>query len=160
MDKYLIIVRNKLCHILVAVMSHTNFIHSWFINNQRSGRNGFGYVPDESKIDGVAVGGVKALDTEIIVVEEAVIGVGFGRRGLRPSRSLPVLDTPSYAVEGHDDVGRRRRRAACPEDGPVLTVVLDGPDARGGLDQRLVAVVVELGEESITQSHRGTEVGD
>ena len=73
-----------------------------------------------------------------------MVGVGFGRRGLRPSRSLPVLHTPPHAVEGHYDVGRRGLRAACPEDGPVLAVVLDGPYARGGLDQRLVAVVVVL----------------
>ena len=36
-----------------------------------------------------------------------------------------IVDTPSHAVEGHDDVGHCGRYAACPEDGAVLAVVLD-----------------------------------
>ena len=121
---------SKVCHILVAVVGYTCPAHFWLINDQRTSRDRLGHIPDEREINGVAVSSVKALDAKIIVIEEAVVGVGFGHRGLRPSRSFQVLYTPSHAVEGHDDVGRCRLRAACPENWSVLAVVLDGPYAR------------------------------
>ena len=152
--------RQKIRNILVSIVGKIQPRSIGLEEDKWSSSNRFGHIPDEGKVNGIAICGVKALNAQIVVIHETMVGVGFGRRGLRPSRSFPVLHTPSHAVEGHDDVGRRGLRAACPEDGPVLAVVLDGPYAGGGLDQRLVAVVVELGDEFLAQRRRVAEVGD
>ena len=60
--------------------------------------------------------------------------------------ALVVLrDAATHAVKTHCDFGR----SACPQYGAVLAVVSDMPDASRGLDERLIAVVVKIGDKHI-----------
>ena len=88
-------------------------------------------------IEGV-VGATELLDTEIVVVDEALEEVGVGGLGAH-------LDSATHAVKGHRDHGVALR----PTDGTVLCVVDNRPNAGLGLDEGLISVRVVLGREVV-----------
>lgn len=78
----------------------------------------------------------------VIAGNQEIIVVGKGVAAVRQCcASLKILNAAAHAVELHDYVGCAIR----PEDWAVLAIVGNRPDAGGGLDQGLVAVIVELG---------------
>ena len=66
---------------------------------------------------------------------------------------ISVIDEPlivlrhaaPHSVVAHHDVSR----AASPQDGAVFAIVGDRPNAGRGLHQRLIAIVVKLGNKRI-----------
>ena len=78
-----------------------------------AGGDGLGGVPDVGLVGGV-VGAAELLDTEIVVVDEALEEVGVGGRGAH-------FDTAAHAVEGHRD----HDVAGLPTDGAVFGIVND-----------------------------------
>ena len=76
-------------------------------------------------------GAPELLDTEVVVVGEALEKVGIGRLSAH-------FDTAAHAVKGHRDHGV----AGLPTDGAVFGIVGNQPHAGLGLDTRLVAVIM------------------
>ena len=146
------LVRDKVGDVLVSIVEVEEVVSARVaLHPQGSSGDGLGRVPSKSKVNRVVCGGVQALDAEIAVVNKAVMGIGDGTNG------FDIFDAAAHAVEGHDDVGR----AVGPLNGAVLGVVGDGPDAGGGLDEGLVSVKVELGEECFSRrERRGRRVGN
>ena len=100
------------------------------------------------------------MNAKVTIIDETVVGIGRGRDGARPSRTvghrLEVFDAAAHAVVLHHDV----RRAARPQHRAVLGVVHHRPDTGGGLHERLVAVKVVQGSEVSRRGRRGRGVGD
>lgn len=135
------LVGNELRDVLVAVVEVEEVVSPRdALHPKRAGGDWLRRIPSEGEVNGVVGGSIEPLDAEVAVVNEAVVGVGDGHRGRRPSHRLKVFHAPPHTVVLHHDV----RRAARPRDGAVLAVVGDAPDASGGLYERLVSVQVEL----------------
>ena len=96
-----------------------------------------GGIPNVGLEKGV-IGATELLDTEIVVINEALEEVGVGGVGAH-------FDTAAHAVEGHRDHGV----AGLPADGAVFGIVDYRPNARLGLDEGLIAIVVVLGDEVV-----------
>ena len=84
------------------------------------------------------VGATELLDAEVVVVDEAL-------EGFRAILHRAHFDAAPHAVEGHGDHGV----TGLPTDGAVLGIVDDRPNARLGLDEGLIAIVVVLWREVI-----------
>ena len=84
------------------------------------------------------VGATELLDAEIVVVDETL-------EGFCAILHCPHFDAAAHAVEGHRDHGV----AGLPADGAVFGIVDYRPNARLGLDEGLIAIVVVLGREVI-----------
>ena len=102
---------------------------------------------------------VEVGDLQIAVVCKGLVGVRHGTAGFE------ILHPAAHAVKGHGDKcgsgGVGSEGVGCdalPIDWAVLAVVLDLPDAGGGLNQCLVPVLVEQGEELFDLALR--RVGD
>ena len=117
------------------------------LHPERPRRDRLRRIPPEGEFNRVVCGGVQALNAKVTIIDETLVGIGRGRDGTRPARAIghrfEILNTAAHAVVLHRDV----RRAARPQDGAVLAVVGDAPDASGGLYERLVSVQVELRSE-------------
>ena len=94
-------------------------------------------VPDVGLEEGV-ISATELLDTEVVVVGEALEKVGIGRLSAH-------FDTAAHAVKGHGDHGVAR----LPANGAVFGVVDDRPNTCLGLDEGLIAIVVVLWREVI-----------
>ena len=94
-------------------------------------------IPNVGMEEGV-VGTTKLLDAEVVVVDETL-------EGFCAILHCPHFDAAAHAVEGHRDHGV----AGLPADGAVFGVVNDRPNARLGLDEGLIAIVVVLGREVV-----------
>ena len=88
--------------------------------DQRAGGDGLRGVPNVGVEEGV-VCATELLDTEIVVVDEALEEVGVGGLGAH-------FDTATETVKGHRDHGV----AGLPADGAVFGIVGDRPNAGGG----------------------------
>ena len=84
------------------------------------------------------ISATELLDTEIVVVDEALEEVGVGGLGAH-------LDSATHAVKGHRDHGV----AGLPTDRTVLCVVDNRPNAGLGLDEDLISIRIVLGREVI-----------
>ena len=78
------------------------------------------------------------LDAEVVVVDEAL-------EGFCVILHCPHFDAAAHTVKGHRDHGV----AGLPTDGAVFGVVGDRPNARLGLDEGLISIVVVLGREVV-----------
>ena len=96
-------------------------------------------IPNVGMEEGV-VGTTKLLDAEVVVVDETL-------EGFCAILHCPHFDAAAHAVEGHRDHGV----AGLPADGAVFGVVNDRPNARLGLDEGLIAIVVVLGREVVNR---------
>ena len=84
------------------------------------------------------VGATELLDAEVVVVDEAL-------EGFRAILHRAHFDAAPHAVEGHGDHGV----TGLPTDGAVLGIVDDRPNARLGLDEGLISIVVVLWREVV-----------
>ena len=135
--------------VLVAVVGVEEVVLPVLLEDERACRHRLRRIPAEHEVDGVVGRPVQALDAEVAVVYEAVVGVGDA------VRCLDVFDAPPHAVELHYNV----RRSASPGYWPVLAVVGNLPDAGRGLDESLVAIQVKCGDKFLAQRRRVAEVG-
>lgn len=132
-------------NILVAVVGVILWWRIGKIEDKRTGGDGFGGIPNEELR--VLSCEFYVSDLEITIVSEDFVGVCYRVAGFE------IGDSPPHAVVRHGDKGL----GVCvggntlPEDWAVFTVVGDGPDAGCGLDESLVAIVVELGDEFLAQ---------
>ena len=105
--------------------------------DEGAGGDGFRGVPDIGVEEGV-VGATELLDAEVVVVDEAL-------EGFRAILHRAHFDAAAHTVEGHRDHGV----AGFPADGSVFGIVDYRPNARLGLDEGLVSIVVVLGREVV-----------
>ena len=107
------------------------------MEDQRACGDGLGGIPHIGVEEGV-ISATELLDTEIVVINEALEEVGVGGVGAH-------FDTAAHTVEGHRD----HDVAGLPTDGTVFGIVNDGPSAGLGLDEALISIVVVLWREVI-----------
>ena len=126
-------------HILVAVVQEEG--RALAVLSEAEGARGEGLrgIPNELLVDVPRAVGKELLDAEVAIVEEDGVG------DLAVAFHLLVEGAPPHAVEGHRDHGV----AGLPADGAVLSIVDDRPNARLGLDEGLIAIVVVLWREVI-----------
>ena len=136
--------------VLVPVMGVEEVVLPVLLEDKRACRHRLRRIPAEDEVYGIIVSTIQTLYADVAIIYEAMMGVRDG------VYSLNIFDTPPHAVELHSDI----RAAALPQDGAVLGVVGNLPDACRGLYQSLVAVVVELGEEFLPQRRGVAEIGD
>ena len=128
---------NKIGDVLVAVVEIVGVFAGGREKDERAGGDGFRGIPNIGLEEDI-FGAPELLDTEVVVVGEALEKVGIGRLSAH-------FDTAAHAVEGHRDHGV----AGFPADGSVFGIVDDRPDTGLGLDERLVAVGVVLRHETV-----------
>ena len=109
------------------------------MEDQRACGDGLGGIPHIGVEEGV-ISATELLDTEIVVINEALEEVGVGGVGAH-------FDTAAHAVEGHGDHGV----SGLPADGAVFGIVNDRPNARLGLDEGLIAIRVILGHKVVNR---------
>ena len=102
-----------------------------------AGGDGFRGIPDVGLKEGVS-GATELLDAEVVVVDEAL-------EGFLAILHRAHFDTAAHTVEGHRDHGV----AGLPANGAVFGIVDYRPNARLGLDEGLIAIVVVLGDEVV-----------
>ena len=105
--------------------------------DERAGGDGVRGIPNVGMEEGV-VGTTKLLDAEVVVVDEAL-------EGFCAILHRAHFHATTHAVEGHRDDGA----AGLPADGAVFGIVDYRPNARLGLDEGLIAIVVVLGDEVV-----------
>ena len=129
--------------VLVPVMGVEEVVLPILLQDNRACRHRLRRIPAEHEVYGIVGSGIEPLDAKVSVVHEAMVDV------CHATHRLDILHSPTHAVEGHYYV----RAAALPQDGAVLAVVGDGPYSSRSLYERLVAVVVELRQESARAFH-------
>ena len=125
--------------VLVPVMGVEEVVLPVLLEDEWACRHRLRRIPAEDEIDGIVGGSVQPLDAEIAIIDEAMVGV------CHAAYRLDVFDATPHAVELHCYVSA----AALPQDGAVLAIVSDGPNASRGLNESLISVVVELRQESV-----------
>lgn len=129
------LVGHKVGNVLVAVVEVEDVVSPRdALHPQGAGGNWLGRIPTEGEVYRIVRRPVEPLNTEIPVIDESVVCIGDGVDG------LDIFDATAHAVELHRDV----RRTTCPQDGAIFSIVGDGPDAGGGLYERLVSVQIKL----------------
>ena len=140
-DSVRLLEEDELRDVLVPVVGVEHVVLPVLLEDERACRHRLRRIPAEHEVNGVVRRSVEALDAEITVVHEAVVRVGDA------VHHLDVFDATPHTIELHHEV----RRAALPQDGAVLPVVGNLPDACRGLDESLVAIQVKCGDKFLAQ---------